>query len=312
MNTFWEPKLNHDKFGLTSGVFSYLLWGFLPLYWKLLADIDSKEIICHRCFWSLILVVVIFLIRNPSKKIEDFLSIKKTYWFAIVAGTFCISLNWFINVKAVNTGHIVESSLGYYINPIFSVFLGTVFFKERLNSNQWIAVIIASVGVLLLIYLGGEVPWISLSITLTFGGYGLFKKLSPVSTTLRMLIELSILSAFLIPILYYWEYTNEFNFQSYSFSTKILLFGAGFATILPLLCFGHAVINLNLSTLGFLQYIAPTLQFLMGILVFNEKLSASYFVAFGFIWLAIALYTADCVLSMKKKVTTSIVVIDVR
>ncbi|MFK7823214.1 MAG: EamA family transporter RarD [Oligoflexales bacterium] len=304
--------MNRDKLGLTTGIFSYFVWGLLPLYWRLLAGLDSKEILCHRCLWSLILVAVLFIVRNPSKKIVDFFSIKKKYWLAIVAGTLCISLNWFINIKAVNSGHVVESSLGYYINPIFSVFLGTIVFKEKLSSKQWLAVLIASVGVLLLVYLQGEIPWISLSITFTFGCYGMFKKLSPVSTTLRMLIELSILSAFIIPIFYYWESTNQFNYHSYSFVIKLLLFGAGFATIIPLLCFGHAVINLKLSTLGFLQYIAPTLQFLMGVLVFKESIGVNYFIAFGFIWTAIAIYTVDRIKRPKNQDADSIILIGAR
>ncbi|NRA44326.1 MAG: EamA family transporter RarD [Oligoflexales bacterium] len=303
--------MRNDKLGLTTGVISYLLWGFLPLYWKLLADFDSDEILCHRCLWGLVLIMGFYLWRNPIEKIALFKSIEKKYWLAIIAGTCCISLNWLINVKAVNSGNVVESSLGYYINPIFSVLLGTVVFKERLNYNQWLAVLVASFGVILLFYFQGEVPWISLSITLTFGCYGLFKKLSPLETSQRMFIELSLLSVFIIPILCYREYTNHYNFSSYTMHVKLLFVGAGLATIVPLLCFGHAIINLNLTTLGFLQYIAPTLQFLMGILVFDETLDFGYFVAFGFIWAAIIIYTIDKLRSFAKEEVSELVSVTV-
>ena len=282
-----------EKLGLTTGVISYLLWGLLPLYWKQLADVDSMEVLCHRCLWSLVIMIGLLSLGKNKKGEVNIFSIKKKYWIAILAGTACIGLNWFINVKAVNEGQIVACSLGYYINPIFTVFLGTFIFKEKLNYYQWLAVSIACLGLGFLIYFQGQIPWISLSITFTFGCYGMFKKFSPLSTTLRMFIEILLLSFFLIPVLFYYEGTNQFSFSSYPISIKLFLAGAGLATTLPLLCFGHSVIKLNLTTLGFLQYIAPTLQFLMGIFIFDEDLDIGFLVAFGFIWLAILIYTID-------------------
>lgn len=278
--------------GVAFGFGAYFLWGILPFFWKYLGDRPAEEIICHRAIWSFLLVSLI-LWSQKGLSVSLLRGLPWKTWGLIIAGALCIGLNWLINVSAVNSGRILECSLGYYMNPIFSLFLGVFFLKERLRKLQVIAVMLAGCGVGLLIFLFGETPWIAISLTVTFGFYGLFKKIVRVDATLRLWVEVCFLSIAVMPYLIYLECSDSCHFIQYGLSHQFLLACSGVATVLPLAFFALALNKVQLSTIGILQFIAPTLQFMMGVFVFKEKISPGFFLGFLFIWTGIAAYALD-------------------
>jgi chloramphenicol-sensitive protein RarD len=285
--------------GIFFTLISYFLWGIFPLYWKLLADIDALHILAFRIIFSLLLVGLILSVKKDFAWLTIFGEPGKTGLLIFTA--LAISANWGIYIWAVNQGHTIEASLGYYINPLVSIVLGLIFFHEKLKPLQWVCFAISALGVLILTALSGTVPWISLSLALTFGIYGLLKK----TITLSALESLGAETLAALPI---GLFLLLFKFESAGGSPRLLaawqelsylkalpnvwlpLSVCGLATALPLYFFARGVKLLPLSTLGFLQFTSPTLQFLMGYVVFGEYFPPRYFIAFAFIWLAVILY----------------------
>jgi len=285
--------------GIIFASLSFILWGVFPLYWKLLIAVDSLYILAFRILLSLILVGAILLANKNTAWLAVFKEPKKAAILIPTALLLCC--NWGLYIWAVNRGHTLEASLGYYINPLISIMLGLFFFRERLRPLQWAAAAIALTGVLILTLASGSFPWISLSLALTFGFYGLLKKKLELSA-LESLGAETLASA---PI---GIFILLFNFGGASFSislgylanlpphTLALLALCGAVTAFPLYCFAHGAKLLPLSTLGFTQFINPTLQFALGLFVFKENFPAHNFVAFIFIWTAVIVY----IVSLKK------------
>jgi len=279
--------------GIIFASLSFFLWGVFPLYWKFLIAVDSLHILAFRILLSLILVGAILLAKKDTAWLAVFREPKKAA--ILIPTALLICCNWGLYIWAVNRGHTLEASLGYYINPLVSIMLGLIFFRERLRPLQWVAVAIALAGVLILTLASGSLPWISLSLALTFGIYGLLKKKLALSA-LESLGAETLASA---PI---GIFLLLFNFGGSSFSgslsylaglppqTWVLLALCGFVTALPLYCFAHGAKLLPLSTLGFTQFISPTLQFALGLFVFKENFPSHHFVAFIFIWTAVIVY----------------------
>ena len=278
--------------GIWYGLFAYLLWGVFPIYWKLLSNVASPEILVNRIIWSLIFLVLIALLKQNWRWVKGLSrEPKKLAWLAVAA--LLLGVNWFIYIWGVNNGFIVETSLGYFINPLVNVFFGVVFLREQLRPGHWLAVIIAGAGVLFLTISNGALPWIALSLAFSFGLYGLIKKKGSLEFTESLTMEMSIL---FIPALVYQFLLLKNHVSAWQvndLSTYLLLVMSGPVTAIPLLLFGSAARKVPLSTLGVLQYIAPTMQFLIGVLVYGELFTQTRLIGFAIIWSALVIFTFD-------------------
>ena len=264
----------------------------MPIYWKSIKSIPSLEILGHRVVWSVVFLMAIQIIRNRWDWIRTKLKDSKTRLTFI--GTACvIGFNWFLCVWAVNSGYIVEASLGYFINPLISVFLGVLILRERLRPIQWLAIIIAAVGVLYMTFAYGAFPWIALVLAFCFGFHGLMRKIGSLGALDGLTFETGVL--FLPSLLYLilLESKGVGTFAHASLQTTVLLSVTGIATALPLLLFASSVRRIPLSMAGILQYILPTMLFILGVFVYKEPFSTTRLIGFIFIWIAIILFSAD-------------------
>lgn len=284
--------------GIIFGASSYLIWGISPIYWKTLKAIPALEIIAHRIVWSCLFLIPLILLMGNGKEFVRAFKTRKT--FLILMGTSVIvGVNWLIYVWAINTNHLLQASLGYYINPLVNVLLGVLFLKERLRKAQVAAVLIAAAGVLYLTVQYGDFPWIALSLAFTFGIYGLIRKVAPVGALPGLTVEALMLTLPGIVYLVRLESAGTGAFTHAGLAVDLLLIGASVVTTVPLLFFALGARRLNLSTMGFLQYIAPTMMFLLGVFVYREPFSTAQLVTFGMIWTALFIYSADSVTALK-------------
>lgn len=284
------------KSGLASAIGAYFLWGILPIYWKLLSDIPAQEIIAQRIVWSLIFMLTVVLMMNRRKLLYEEIKLllaAPAKLLAVVMGTICITLNWFIFIWAVNNNRVLETSLGYYISPLFSILLGILFFRERLSLIQSTSVTLAASGVLYMTMHFGSMPWVAISLALSFGLYGLCKKKAVLSPITSITLETLITAPFAFLYLFYLGYQGMGHFGDIgNFSlTSVFLIGSGIVTPIPLLLFAKGANQLSLTTLGFIQYLAPTMALLLGIFLYHEPFTAVHTVAFGLIWLALLLFS---------------------
>ncbi|WP_066050494.1 EamA family transporter RarD [Robertmurraya korlensis] len=285
---------NEIKTGAFQAGLSYLLWGILPIYWKLLDHVNAEDILANRIFWSFAFMMMVLFF---SKKMGNLFTVLKSFnqnrkeMYALIIASFLISTNWFIYIWAVNHHQMIEASLGYYINPLVSVLLGVIFLKEKLSPAQYASFIIAGIGVLILGISYGEFPWISIVLALSFGIYGLAKKMIKVDSAVGLTLETMVVTPFALAYMVFLFFTGEHALLSGSVSTDLLLIGAGAATALPLLYFAKGAQKIPLSMLGLLQYIAPTITLLLGVLVYGEHFTKHHLQAFIFIWSALTIYT---------------------
>ncbi len=288
---------NSSRNGALSALSAYLLWGFAPIYFKLLTDIEPGEILMHRVIWStLFLLVMIVLMKMWPKLVAVFKQPKLLFQLSLSASF--LAVNWFLFIWAVNNNHLLDASLGYYINPLFNVVLGMIFFNERLRRNQLIAVGLALVGVIVQLITLGTLPIISLALASTFAIYGLIRKKLPINSFIGLFIE----SMLMLPLaLIYWYFFVESNTSNMAINTtslNITLIMAGIVTTAPLLFFTAAAKRLTLSTLGFFQYLGPSIMFLLATFYYQETMKSAELITFIFIWAALALYSLD---SFKKR-----------
>ncbi len=277
--------------GILYGIGAYVFWGFFPIYWKLLRHVPAIQLIGHRIIWSFLLLIVVILISKQWTEFRGTFSLRVMRMYTIAA--LLIGVNWFLYVWAVNANFIVETSLGYFINPLLSVLMGVIFLKERLRFAQWIPVILAALGVAYLTYVYGRLPYIALSLALTFGLYGLVKKLSPLGSLYGLTIETGIL---FIPALLYltvMQTNHTAAFLNTGITTDLLLIGAGLVTTIPLLMFASAARSIPLWVVGLLQYIAPTLQFMIGVFLYKEPFSQHQLIGFGIVWAALIVFLVE-------------------
>jgi chloramphenicol-sensitive protein RarD len=285
------------KTGLLYALLSYGVWGVFPLYWKLLLSVPPQQILAHRIVWSLLFLGIILAWRR-DKIFLQYLTSWKTLGILILTATL-IGGNWFTYIYAVNNNHIVDSSLGYYINPMVNILLGVVFLKERLNRIQVIALAFAFTGVAYLTFHYGRIPAISLFLAFSFGLYGLLRKKANLQSMPGLMIETLLLAP--VAFWYLWH-TNSLgtgSFGHYSLLSDVLLIIGGPVTALPLFWFGIAATRIPLSTLGFIQYLSPTLQLLIGIIVFHEPFSAAYMISFGLVWTGLGIYSYSVINKMR-------------
>jgi chloramphenicol-sensitive protein RarD len=281
--------MSERRAGLYQGVLAYSLWGIVPAYWKLLTHVDATELIAHRALWGLLVFVVIVAAAGQWKTFIATLRDVKLVGVMAASGAL-LALNWGVFVAATIHGYLLEASLGYFINPLVSVALGTLVLRERLRRGQWIAIACAVIGVALLTWRAGRVPWVSLVLAVTFGLYGLVRKTARVDAMVGSAIETLVMT----PIaLVYLVVIGGGSLVHCDAQTIALLAGTGVITAVPLVLFTSAARRLPLSTVGFLQYLAPTGQFLLAVLAFGEPLAQGRLLAFGFIWAGLAVFSLD-------------------
>jgi len=278
--------------GILYAAAAYIIWGLLPLYWKALQGVPALEILAHRIVWSLIFVSVILTVRHKWSFVKPALRDRRIV-LTFVASGLLLSVNWFTYIWAVNDGHIVETSLGYFINPLVNVLLGYVVLKERMRPAQWAAIALAAAGVLYLTLSYGSFPWIALTLAFSFGTYGLLRKTAKLNSAEGLAMETAVLFLPAAGYLLLLQSQGAGSFAGGDLSTTLLLFFAGAATSIPLLFFAAGARLILLASLGLLQYIAPTLQFLIGVLVYDEPFGISRLIGFSIIWLALILYSAE-------------------
>lgn len=296
-------NLSSEKKGIIYAILSYLMWGLTPIYWKLLQHVSSEEILAQRIFWSFIFMLGILLIMKKWYIFLDFIKEileKPRLLLSLCIASVLISANWGIFMWAVIHGRILEASLGQYITPLTSILLGVILLKERLNKLQTISFLLAVIGVFILTFHYGGVPWLSLSLALTFGFYGLVKKVIKTDSTIGLAMETMSIAPLAFLYLSHLMVQSQLQFTE-SISTNLLLMGSGAVTALPLLLFTKSAKTVSLSMLGILQYISPTLSLLVGVFLYRETLSTAHIMAFIFIWSALALYTFSSVSNRWKK-----------
>ncbi len=284
---------NNYRSGILYGLAAYLLWGVLPVYWKLLQHVDAMEILASRFLWSAVFVFVLLLVTGKLQvfvqETKAIFSTKKTACCMVLAAIM-ISFNWGIFIWAVEAGRIVETSMGYYINPLMNVLFGVLFLHERLEKLQVAAVISAAIGIGVIIVTNGGLPWVAMGLPITFACYGLLKKIIVAQALTSIMLETLLISPLAAGYLYYLGNAGGNVYQSCDMVTLLLLVGAGAATATPLLLFTASAKLLPLKLIGFLQYISPSITLLLGVLVYGEPFSGSTAMAFGFIWLGVLLF----------------------
>lgn len=282
---------NDNVIGTASAVGAYLLWGFMPIYWKLINQVPSFESLAHRIIWSFFLMLLILL---AAKKIrttfcqEVRMHPQKGLGIIIMAGV--ISLHWFTWIWAVNNNHVVETSLGYYINPLVSVMLGIIFLKEKLSFWQMFSFFLALVGVLIMTVKFGAVPWVALVLALTFGLYGLFKKKVKLGAITGLTLETMMIMPFAFAFLWHVYRSGNGSFGFDAPDISILLMGTGIVNAIPLLLFASSANRLPLSVVGFLQYIEPTILLFLAVFLYHEPFTSVHLVSFVFIWIALIIF----------------------
>jgi chloramphenicol-sensitive protein RarD len=280
------------KTGLYYGLGAYVTWGLIPIYWPYLEPASSLEILSHRVVWSLITLFIIISFLKQWPIVFDAVKIKKAAWLLLLGSIF-ISINWGVFIWAVGNDRVVDTALGYFMNPLVSVALGLIIFREKLRPLQWTAVAIAFVAVLYLTFAVGSFPWISLSLAFSFGFYGLVKKIANIPSLPSLTIETTFAAPFFIGFLIWLYSRGELSFIEDGVSHALWLSSSGLATVIPLLFFGAAVIRLPLSVTGLLQYLAPILQFLVGLFIFNEVVTTAKWIGFFGIWIALSFFSID-------------------
>lgn len=285
--------MENYKQGIFFGLAAYVLWGILPVYWKALELVSPFEILSSRFMWSCVFVFLLIIFQKKwplfAKEVKQVFSNVKT-GAAMVAAGITISFNWGTFIWAVNNGHIVETSMGYYINPLVSILFAVVFLRERLDKMQLATITCAFIGVASMVYGFGKIPWVSLTLAFTFALYGLLKKILPVSALTSIMLETLLITPLALVYEYsLWQQGVSF-YASGNLQVIMMLTGAGVVTAIPLLLFTAGARMLPLKIIGFLQYISPTLTLLIGVFVYNEAFMASHLLAFGWIWAALLLF----------------------
>jgi len=285
--------------GVLFSASAFLIWGLSPFYWKVLGAVPALEIILHRIVWSFAFLVPLLILQRRWQEFID--AVTNLRMLLILSSTgLLVACNWLLYIWAVNNDHLIQASLGYYINPLVNVVLGMIFLRERLRPPQILAVLLATVGVLYLTVYHGVFPWIAITLALTFGFYGLIRKVVPVSSLVGLTVETMLLS---LPALIYLAYLDTKGMGSIfrvSRGLDLLLMGASLVTAVPLLFFTLGARRILLSTLGLLQYIAPSGMFLLAIFIFNEPFSMAQVWTFVLIWTALAIYTTDSIRYYRK------------
>ncbi len=280
--------------GVVYALAAFLIWGISPIYWKALRPVPALEIILHRIVWSFFLLVPLIILMRRWQEFMAILKNIRTLLILLVTALI-VGGNWLLYIWAVNNDHLLQASLGYYINPLVNVVLGMVFLKERLRAPQILAVILATAGVLYLTLYYGEFPWIALTLAISFGFYGLIRKVAPVGSVVGLTLETLLLSIPALVYLFYLDSLGQGSIFRVSLKLDLMLIGCAVVTAFPLLFFTLGARRLYLSTMGLLQYIAPSCMFVLAVFLFHEPFASAQVVTFILIWTALAIYSVDSV-----------------
>ncbi|HGY9574189.1 TPA: EamA family transporter RarD [Vibrio fluvialis] len=300
-----EEQQNAKK-GVILAISAYTMWGIAPIYFKAISSVSALEILSHRVIWSFFLLAALLHFgRQWCSVVSVFRDKKKMVYLLTTA--LLVGGNWLIFIWAVNTNHMLDASLGYYINPLLNVVLGMLFLGERLRKLQWFAVALAAIGVAIQLVVFGSVPIVAFSLAITFGLYGLLRKKVGVNAQTGLFIEtLVLVPAAAIYLLWIADSATS-SMLANDWHLNLLLISAGIVTTLPLLCFTGAATKLKLSTLGFFQYIGPSLMFLLAVLVYGENFSADKAITFAFIWSALVIFSVDGLTQGRKRSLANVV-----
>ncbi len=280
------------KKGILLAASAYGCWGLFPVYWRLLQNVPATQLLAHRILWSFVtLLIIVLTLRQWNKFKKEVLSLR-IFWIYFIAAIL-ITINWLTYVWAVNAGHIVETSLGYFINPLLSMLFGVIFFRERLRLWQWIPVGLAFCGVTYLTIVHGSLPWIALTLAGSFAIYGIVKKIAPLGSLFGLMLETCILVIPATAFLFFADKAGTGAFFHTGWENNLLLIGAGIITTFPLLMFASAAQQIPLSWIGILQFISPTLQFLCGVVIFREGFSHTQLIGYGMVWIALTLFALE-------------------
>ncbi len=278
--------------GILSGLGAYLIWGFIPIYFKLLHSVPALEIMFHRVVWSLLFLTILITARQQWGPLLQAFR-QPRLWAIYGLAAVLLAANWWIYIYGVNSGQVIETSLGYFINPLLSVVLGVLFLRERPRPIQWLSIGLALLGVLYLAMQYGRLPWIALALAFSFGFYGLIKKVAPLESLHSLSMETMLLFLPALGFLVAQDTNGQGAFLHSPWNTNLLLVGTGIVTAVPLLLYGSAARSIPLWMIGLLQYVAPTCQFLIGVLLYKEPFGSSQLVGFGIIWLALIILSGE-------------------
>jgi chloramphenicol-sensitive protein RarD len=293
--------MSERRRGLILAVVAYVLWGLLPLYWPLLEPAGAFEILAHRLTWSFVVTMILLvLVRGKWGWVADLVKQPRRLGL-VVAASVAITINWAVYIWGVNSGLVVETSLGYFINPIMTVALGVLVLHERIRRTQWAAVGLGAAAVVVLAVDEGGRPWVALTLALTFSTYGLLKKFVKLSGLRSFTAETAVMFLPAVAYIAYIQGSGTGTFTQGGLAHPLLLAGAGLVTAGPLVCFASAAIRLPLSTFGMVQYLAPVFQFIIGVAVFHERLSALRWAGIALVWLALAVLITDSIWQQRTK-----------
>lgn len=286
------------KSGLMNAIIAYTMWGLLPLYWKLFETMPAGEILSHRIVWSFVFVAILIAVQRKWSDLKA-VAANRSSLLSLTVSSLLITANWLIFIWAVNNGHVVETSLGYYLTPLLNVLLGVLFLREKPSKGQWLAVALAGAGVLFVAIDYGRFPWISVSLALTFGLYGLAKKKVSFDSRIGLFTETAVVTPLALLFWIYLGASHTATAWSLPPGSLLLLLLAGAATALPLLFFAKAAKLLPLTTLGFVQYIGPSITLLLSVFVFDERISTVLLISFSLIWAALIVFAMSSIRAAK-------------
>lgn len=283
--------------GWSQAFIAYFVWGLFPIYWYFLRHVPALEILAHRIIWSVVILGLIVMLTQRREQVKTTLKDHKQLKILAVTAVL-VTANWLLYIWSVSNGHVIQASLGYYITPLVNISLGAIFLRERLRKRQYYAVALATTGVGVLTVSHGQIPVIALTLALTFGFYTLLRKYVTIGAQASLLLETTLM---FLPAVGYLLWLGERSISLHeTWGHQLLLIGGGVVTIIPLVCLANALKVLPLSTIGFFQYLSPTLQFLCGIFIFNEPFGTVQLVSFCFIWLALLVYTIEAIRYSRK------------
>ncbi len=298
LNESSQSSQSASRAGGFYAVLAYGAWGLLPIYWKFFQQSSPVEVLCHRMIWSLVFLSGILLVQQRQAEVGALLRSPKTLRILLATATL-LTCNWGLYIYGVNSDRVVETSLGYFINPLVTVLLGFVFLRERLLRGQQMAVGLAAIGVGYFIWQFGAVPWIALGLAFTFAFYGLLRKVVAVAPMVGLAVETLMITPLALLVVSYWQVTGVGNFGS-TVPLSLLFIGAGVMTSMPLLWFNNAAKRLRLSTLGFFQYVAPSIQLVLGVFLYREPFTPTHLVTFGCIWTALVIYSTTSLMQRSR------------
>jgi chloramphenicol-sensitive protein RarD len=283
-----------ERSGLIAGIAAFGTWGLIPIYWKLFTNLSATQILAHRFVWTTCFLIGLLSWQQRWPEVRDAMRSRRAVVYCLASG-LAISINWFCFIWAVNVGRVIETSLGYFMTPLVNVLFGATFLRERLSRWQLVSVLLALVGVLNLTLGYGRFPWLAITLCVSFGLYGLLRKQSGVRPIPGLFLETTLLTPIAAGYLFCLERAGGSAFSDGSWTIVLLLLSMGIVTGLPLVWFGHAARHLRLTTLGFLQYLAPSCSFFLGVFLYHEPFTRAHLVTFTFIWVALALFTAEAI-----------------